>query len=85
MSSLETNVDVDKVVQQIKDSTSKAKLPTDVTTPTVTEISTDSQQLFSVYLANTQKDTSKDVLIKTAQDIQKKFEGKYNIESINIE
>lgn len=82
---LETNVDVDKVVQQIKDSTSKAKLPTDVTTPTVTEISTDSQQLFSVYLANTQKDTSKDVLIKTAQDIQKKFEGKYNIESINIE
>jgi HAE1 family hydrophobic/amphiphilic exporter-1 len=51
----------------------------------VTEISTDSQQLFSVFLANTNRDTPRDALMKAARDIQKRFEGNYNIESVTID
>lgn len=81
---LTTKADTDKVLQEIKDLVSKAKLPTDVTEPNITEISTDSQQLFSLFLANTDRNTSRDVLMKTARDIQKSFEGKYNIEKIKM-
>jgi len=82
---LTAEANTDKVLQQIKDGVSKAKLPTDATDPVVTEISTDSQQLFSVFLANTNRDTPKDALIKAARDIQKRFEGNYNIESVTID
>ncbi len=73
------------MLQQIKDGVSKAKLPTDATEPNVSEISSDSQQLFSVFLANTNRDTPRDALMKAARDIQKRFEGNYNIESVNID
>jgi len=82
---LTADANTDKVLQQIKDGVAKAKLPTDATEPNVSEISTDSQQLFSVFLANTNRDTPRDALIKAARDIQKRFEGNYNIESVNID
>lgn len=82
---LTAEANTDKVLQQIKDGVSKAKLPTDATEPAVTEISTDSQQLFSVFLANTNRDTPRDAIMKAARDIQKRFEGNYNIESVNID
>ena len=82
---LTAEANTDKVLQEIKDGVSKAKIPTDATDPVVTEISTDSQQLFSVFLANTNRDTPKDALIKVARDIQKRFEGNYNIESVTID
>lgn len=82
---LTAEANTDKVLQQIKDGAGKAKLPTDATEPSVNEISTDSQQLFSVFLANTNKDTPRDALMKAARDIQKRFEWNYNIESVNID
>jgi multidrug efflux pump subunit AcrB len=82
---LTAEANTDKVLQQIKDGVWKAKLPTDATEPAVTEISTDSQQLFSVFLANTNRDTPRDALMKAARDIQKRFEGNYNIESVTID
>ena len=82
---LTAEANTDKVLQQIKDGVSKTKLPTDATEPSVNEISTDSQQLFSVFLANTNRDTPRDALMKAARDIQKRFEGNYNIESVNID
>ncbi len=82
---LAAEADTEKVIQQIKDGVAKAKLPTDATEPSVTEVSIDSQQLFSVFLANTNKDTPRDALIKTARDMKKQFEGKNNIESVTID
>lgn len=82
---LTAEANTDKVLQQIKDGVSKAKLPTDATEPNASEISSDSQQLFSVFLANTNRDTPRDALMKAARDIQKRFEGNYNIESVNID
>ena len=82
---LTAEANTDKVLQQIKDGAAKAKLPSDATEPAINEISTDSQQLFSVFLANTNRDTPRDALMKAARDIQKRFEGNYNIESVNID
>jgi multidrug efflux pump subunit AcrB len=61
-------------LQDIKDAVSRADLPTDVTDPVVNEISTESQRLFSVFLYHKDTNTSQDMLLKKAQDIQKKFE-----------
>lgn len=82
---LKAEANTDKVVQEIKDGVSKANLPEDALEPSVSEISTDSQQLFSVFLANKNKNTSKDTLMKRAKEIQSYFEGKYNIDTVNID
>lgn len=82
---LKAEADTDKVVQQIKDAVNLADLPTDATDPSVNEISTESQRLFSVFLSNTDKTVSRDVLLHRANDIQKKFEGKYNIDTVVID
>jgi len=82
---LKAEADTDKVVQQIKDSVNLADLPTDATDPSINEISTESQRLFSVFLSNTDKTVSRDILIQRANDIQKKFEGKYNIDTVVID
>lgn len=71
---LKAEADIDKLVQQIKDGVSRADLPTDATDPSVNEISTESQRLFSVFLSHSDKNASRDILIKRANDIQKKFE-----------
>lgn len=82
---LKAEADIDKLVQQIKDGVSRADLPTDATDPSVNEISTESQRLFSVFLSHSDKNASRDILIKRANDIQKKFEWKYNIDTVVID
>lgn len=82
---LKAEADTDKLVQQIKDAVSLADLPTDATDPSVNEISTESQRLFSVFLSHTDKRTSRDILLQRANEIQKKFEGKYNIDTVVID
>jgi multidrug efflux pump subunit AcrB len=82
---LKAEADTNKVVQDIKDGVSKASLPEDALEPSVREISTDSQRLFSVFLANKDKNTSKDTLMKRAKEIQTYFEGKFNIETVTID
>jgi len=82
---LKAEADTDKLVQQIKDGVSLADLPTDATDPSVNEISTESQRLFSVFLSHTDKRTSRDILLKRANEIQEKFEGKYNIDTVVID
>lgn len=71
---LKAEADTDKLLQDIKDAVSRADLPTDATDPLVTEISTESQRLFSVFLFTTNKETSHDVLMKRAQDVRDTFE-----------
>ncbi len=81
---LTTDADIDKTVQQIKDHVEQADLPTDATDPVVSEISVESQQIYSIFLSNTNPNTPRDVMMATARDIQKKFEGNYGVESVNI-
>lgn len=82
---LKAEADTNKVVQDIKDGVNRANLPEDALEPSVNEISTDSQQLFSVFLANKDKNTSKDTLMKRAKEIQTYFEGKHNIDTVTID
>ena len=82
---LKAEADTDKVIQQIKDNVSRVDLPEDAIDPNVSEISTESQRLFSVFLSNTDPATSRDILMSRAKSIKELFEGKYNIDTVVID
>ncbi len=84
VATLKAEADTDKVVQEIKDGVSRADLPEDATDPSVAEIDTEAQRLFSVFLSNSDN-VSRDVLMERAREIQKNFEGKYNIEKVVVD
>lgn len=84
VATLETEADIDAVTQEISDAVDKADIPDDATEPVVRSINTQSQLLFSVFLANTDPYISEDALFTAAYEVQRHFEGNFNIESVTI-
>lgn len=84
VATLKAEADTDKVVQEIKDGVSRANIPEDATDPSVAEIDTEAQRLFSAFLSTTET-ISRDALMEKAKEVQKNFEGKYSIESVVID
>jgi multidrug efflux pump subunit AcrB len=82
--SLKTDADTKDVMSDIRNSVNKVSLPSDAKTPTVTEIETDTNQTFSVFLYSKVRGVSKSLLLDRAIMIQKEVEKTSGIESVDI-
>jgi multidrug efflux pump len=82
--SLKTSADTKEVLNDIRNSVNKVSLPSDAKTPTITEIETDTNRTFSVFLYSKNPDTSRAVLFDRAIHLQKEVEKGSGIDSVEI-
>ena len=82
---LENGVDMTKALSDVKTAVAKVSLPADALDPIITEVSTDNQKMFSVLLYGKSSDNSPDLLKEKARKIKKALDGKWNINSVDID
>ncbi len=82
---LENEADTNQVLTDIKDEIDKTVLPTDVEDPIVTEISTDTKQMFDILVYAPENRISEWELKQKAEKIKALLEGKNKISTIVID
>ncbi|MEF2175412.1 MAG: efflux RND transporter permease subunit [Candidatus Absconditabacteria bacterium] len=81
---LNNDVDTSKALQDIKDKVDKVSLPSSAEDPSVTEISTNNELMFSYLLYGNKEIFSQAYIEQRARSIKDKLEGKNGIVSIDI-
>jgi multidrug efflux pump subunit AcrB len=61
-------------MSDVRTHVSRASLPTDAKTPTITELETNTNQIFSIYLYSKEDTLSRAILIDRAKVLQKELE-----------
>ncbi len=74
MVALRTDANSKDLMNDIRNSVSKVILPSDAKTPTITEIETDTNRTFSVFLYAKTGEKSKSLLFSRAIELQKAIE-----------
>lgn len=72
--SLKTSADTKDVMNDIRNSINKISFPTDAKTPTITEIETDTNRTFSVFMYKKSGDASKATIMDRATSLKKQIE-----------
>lgn len=81
---LKTWVDTKDVLNEVRNNVNRVALPTDAKTPVITDIDTDTKQVFSVYIYPKNKYTSKELIIERATKVRDNIEKLSSIESVNF-
>ena len=81
---LKTNAVTKDVMNDIRNSVSKITLPTDAKTPTITEIETDTNRTFSIFLYSKIPWTSKSLLFSRAIELQRAIERAPWVNKVNL-
>lgn len=82
--SLKTSADTKDVMNDIRNSINKISFPTDAKTPTITEIETDTNRTFSVFMYKKSGDVSKATLMDRATSLKKQIEWVSGIDNVTI-
>lgn len=81
---LKTWIDSKDVVNDVRNNINRISLPDDAKDPIVTEVDTDTKQIFSVYLYPKNPDTSKDLVLEKANILKNKLEKVSGVESVKF-
>ena len=81
---LKTNAVTKDVMNDIRNSVGKVLLPTDAKTPTITEIETDTNRTFSLFLYSKIPGTSKSLLFNRAIKLQRAIEKAPGVNKVNL-
>lgn len=81
---LKTNADTKDVLSDVRSAVSRAQLPVDAKTPTITEIETDTNRAFSIYLYATKPDISKALLFERAIELQDALEKVSGVNKVTL-
>ena len=72
---LRTDAEVKDVLSDVRSAVARASLPADANNPNITEIETDTNRTFSLYLYSKDRSTSKALMFDRAIKIQKELEN----------
>ena len=81
---LKTSADAKDVMNDVRNHVNRVTLPSDAKTPNITEIETNTNQIFSVFLYDTTNTKSRAVLIDRAKRLQKELEVIPGVDSIDL-
>lgn len=81
---LKTSADTKDVLNDIRNSVSKVQLPADSKIPTITEVETDTNRTFSIFLFSKVPGISKSILLDRAIILQKAIEQASSIDSVDM-
>ncbi len=81
LATLKTDANTKDVVNEIRNNVNRVTFPTDAKTPVITEINTDTEQAFSLYVYAKREDLGKNLLMGYAEEIKKVLEDIPWIES----
>ncbi len=79
---LKTWVDSKTVVNEIRNNVSRVSLPDDAKEPIVTDVDTDTNQIFSIFIYWKNKNTSKDLLIEKSNEVKNSLENLASIDRV---
>lgn len=81
LATLKTDANTKDVVNEIRNNVNRVSLPADAKTPVITEINTDTQQAFSLYIYAKKEGIGKNILMTYAQEVKTALEDIPWIES----
>ncbi len=81
---LKTNADTKDVLSDVRSAVSRASLPADAKSPTITEIETDTNRAFSIFLYSSDPSTSKALLFERAIKLQEALEKVPGVNKVNL-
>jgi len=81
---LKTDANTKDVINDIRNNVNKLQFPSDAKTPTITEIETDTNRTFSVFLYKNTGSVTKPILIDRALTLKKEIEKISGIDSVEI-
>lgn len=81
---LKTNAVVKDVLNDVRNKINRVTLPSDAKSPIITEVETDTNRAFSIYLYSKNRDETKAVLYARAAELQKKIEAVSGIDSVDL-
>lgn len=81
---LKSNADAKAAMDDIRNSVNRITFPTDAKTPVITEIETNTNQVFSVFIYDTQDKASRAALTDRAIQIQKELEKLPGIDQVSL-
>ncbi len=84
MLTLKTDADSKDVLNDIKSRVDSVSLPNDATTPTVSEILTDTSMAFTFAVYEKDNKATRSELIAKAQELKKTLEGLPTVNSVDI-
>lgn len=81
---LKTSANIKDVLSDVRSSVSRVILPADAKSPVITEIETDTNRAFSIYLYSKDPNTSKSLLFDRALSLKKEIEKVSGINTVNL-
>jgi multidrug efflux pump subunit AcrB len=81
---LKTTADVQEVLSDVRSAVSRVALPTDARSPNITEIETDTNQAFSIFLYHTGWLADRDELFARAKTLKKSLEQTPGVNTVDI-
>lgn len=84
MITLKTSANTKDVLDDVRNKVNRVSLPTDAKTPTITEIETNTNQAFSVFLYDEQNALSREALISRGITLQRILEKVPGVDSANL-
>lgn len=81
---LRAEADIKDVVSDVRSAVARVNLPADAKSPVITEIETDTNRTFSLYLYSEDKNVSKSILIDRAKILQDELEWLSGVNSIDL-
>ncbi len=81
---LKTSADTKEAVNDVRNAVNKVTLPSDAKTPVVTEVETDTNQAFSIFLYSHDQNASKAILFDRAITLQKAIEKVSGVNKVTL-
>lgn len=81
---LKSSANSKDVLDNVRNNINRIQFPTDAKTPVITEVETNTNQIFSVFVYSKDNSASRALLTERAVELQKKIEGLPGVEKVSL-